>query len=60
MGGKQWNQLTKEVSVFCSNGTSRNFRDRSKGQKCNKKGGGFYEEIPSIQRQMVNYCDAIL
>ena len=27
--GKQWNKLQKEGSVFCSNGTSRNFQDHS-------------------------------
>ena len=36
--GKHSNKLQKEVSVFCSNGTSRNFRGRSKGQKHINKG----------------------
>ena len=30
-GGKHWNELQKEVSVFCSKGTSGNSRDRFKG-----------------------------
>ena len=33
------NKLQKEVSVFCSNSTSGNFRDSSKGQKSIKKLG---------------------
>ena len=39
MGGKQWNELQKEVTVFCSNGTSGNFRDRSKGQNVKQRWG---------------------
>ena len=37
-GGKQWYELQKEVSVFCSRDASGNFHDCSKGQKGINKG----------------------
>ena len=45
--------------IFCP---TRNFRDHSKGQKCIKKVGlsDFHENIPSIERPMVNYRDSFL
>ena len=45
-----WNKLQKEVSVFCSYGTTGNFRDPSKAQKGKTKVGPcvFYDKILSI------------
>ena len=50
MGGKQWNELQNDLSIFCS---TRNFRDRSKGQKCIKKVGlgDLYENIEVLSYQ---------
>ena len=51
--GKHWKELQKELSVFCSKGTSGNSLQRIKVGLI-----GNYKTIQSIKRNMVNYRDS--
>ena len=55
-GGKHWNELQKEVSVFCSKGTelSRSLQ-RIETYKTKVGLSGNYETSQSIKQKMVNY-----
>ena len=57
-GGKQWNEIQKEVSYFAPTVHPGTFEITPKGQKCINKSGvsNFYEK--SIKQHMVNYRDA--